>query len=383
MREALAERQIALRNAPAPRARPAVPHPGPQRDGLIDRRLARLLGGVLWMYDLSGGLRIRKAHRRLSTRRRARAHAHVATRRARVRVPLLRRASRRRAPHARDRAHRGRARRGGGEPRAAVGMLKEPSGRVAGVQIESDGRIVDVRARVVVNAGGVWADEVRALDEGAHPASLRPAKGVHITVPWEKVRNEIAMVVPVPRRPPVRVRGPVGQPHLHRHHRHRLRRTARRPAAARPTTSRTCSRAVNGAIVEPITGADVIATWAGLRPLLRTGEDERTADLSRRHGIRVSGAASSRSPAASSRRTGRWPRTPSTRSTSCSTAGTGTAARSGCSWWVQPATRSRPRAGPRSWRTSRGGTAPRRVWCRACSPGTPRWPSRSCRGCRT
>ena len=47
---------------------------------------------------------------------------------------------------------------------------------------------------------------------------------------------------------------------------------------------------MNRAIVEPITEADVIASWAGLRPLLRTGEDERTADLSRRHGIRVSGA---------------------------------------------------------------------------------------------
>jgi glycerol-3-phosphate dehydrogenase len=47
---------------------------------------------------------------------------------------------------------------------------------------------------------------------------------------------------------------------------------------------------VNRAILEPLTEADVVGTWAGLRPLLRTGHDERTADLSRRHGIRVSGA---------------------------------------------------------------------------------------------
>ena len=54
-----------------------------------------------------------------------------------------------------------------------VAMLKGPSGRVAGVQIDADGRMVDVRAPVVVNADGVWSDEVRALDEGVHPASLR------------------------------------------------------------------------------------------------------------------------------------------------------------------------------------------------------------------
>ena len=60
MREALAERQIALRNAPhlvhvLPFLIPIL-----TRDGLIDRRIARLLGGALWMYDLSGGLRIRR-----------------------------------------------------------------------------------------------------------------------------------------------------------------------------------------------------------------------------------------------------------------------------------------------------------------------------------
>src|SRR5690606_13968642 len=49
-----------------------------------------------------------------------------------------------------------------------------------------------------VNACGVWSDDVRALDEGADPASIRPAKGVHITVPWSLVRNRIAVVVPVP-----------------------------------------------------------------------------------------------------------------------------------------------------------------------------------------
>src|SRR5438874_1071893 len=46
---------------------------------------------------------------------------------------------------------------------------------------------------------GVWADDVRALDEGTHPQSLRPAKGIHITVPWSKVRNDIAVVIPVPK----------------------------------------------------------------------------------------------------------------------------------------------------------------------------------------
>jgi len=289
VREALAERQIALRNAPhlvhvLPFLIPVL-----TRDGLIDRRIARLLGGALWMYDLSGGLRIKKAHRRLS---RDDALARVPTLLpdalasaylffdaqaddARLTLAIARTA----VEHGAVAVNHA----------PAVAMVKSPSGRIAGVQIDADGRIIDVRARVVVNAGGVWADEVRALDEGTHPASLRPAKGVHITVPWDRVRNEIAMVVPVPgdRRSIFVV--PWGA--------HTYIGTTDTDYDG-PLDDPRCTAddvayllgAVNRALIDPLTEADVVATWAGLRPLLRTGEDERTADLSRRHGIRVSGA---------------------------------------------------------------------------------------------
>ena len=71
-------------------------------------------------------------------------------------------------------------------------------------------RRIDVRASVVVNAAGVWADEIRTLEDGHDADSIRPAKGIHITVPWEKVRNDIAVVIPVPRRQAQPVRRAVG-----------------------------------------------------------------------------------------------------------------------------------------------------------------------------
>ena len=61
------------------------------RDGLIDRRIARALGAAMWMYDLTGGLRIGKRHKRISTRRGAPPHADAAARQRRRRVHLLRR----------------------------------------------------------------------------------------------------------------------------------------------------------------------------------------------------------------------------------------------------------------------------------------------------
>jgi glycerol-3-phosphate dehydrogenase len=48
-------------------------------------------------------------------------------------------------------------------------------------------------------------------------------------------------------------------------------------------------RAVNASLVEPLGAHDVLATWAGLRPLVKDASSSRTADLSRRHRVTVSG----------------------------------------------------------------------------------------------
>ena len=152
---------------------------------------------------------------------------------------------------------------------------------------------LEVRARVVVNATGVWADDVRALDEAAHPHSLRPAKGIHVTVPRSKLPADIAAVIPVPKdRRSIFVvpwpdgddvylgttdtdwDGPLDDP------------------ACLPEDVDYVLDAANGVTTEPLGRHDVTGVWAGLRPLLAPAGghhvSERTADLSRRHTVRVS-----------------------------------------------------------------------------------------------
>ncbi len=168
---------------------------------------------------------------------------------------------------------------------ALRGVVKD-RGRVVGARVEADGEELVVRTRSVVNAAGVWSDDVRALDEGEHPGSIRPAKGIHITLPWAKVRNDIAAIVPVagdhrsvfvvPWGDTTYVGttdtdydGPLDDP---------------------PCTTADVDYllgALNGVTDEQVTRSDVIGTWAGLRPLLRSGRSTRTADLSRRHAVRV------------------------------------------------------------------------------------------------
>jgi len=63
--EALHERQRLRRNAPHLVKLLPFMIPVLNKDGVIPRRVARALGSAMWMYDLTGGFRIGKFHRRL------------------------------------------------------------------------------------------------------------------------------------------------------------------------------------------------------------------------------------------------------------------------------------------------------------------------------
>jgi glycerol-3-phosphate dehydrogenase len=285
--ENLKERQLALENAPhLVRVLPFL-IPILTRDGLIDRRIARAMGAAMWMYDLVGGMRIRKRHERITADE---ALTHMPTLRrdnvasayiyydcraddARLTLAIARTAAQQGAAVAND--------------TRVVNLLKDADGTVRGARVQADGAEIDVRAGVVVNATGVWSDDLRTMDEGSHPQSIRPAKGIHITVPWSKVRNDIAAILPVPKdkrsvfvipwgdttyigTTDTDYDGPLDDPQC---------------------TSDDVEyllRALNFASEEPVGPADVIGAWAGLRPLLRSAASERTADLSRRHGVQVS-----------------------------------------------------------------------------------------------
>jgi len=286
--ENLYERQVILRNAPhLVRVLPFL-IPVLSRDGLINPKIARALGWALWLYDLTGGARVGKLHKRIDKEQ---ALAHMPTMPAdklagaylyydaqtddaRLTLTIVRTA----AEHGAVIANR----------TGLIGLVKDTAGRVRGATVVADGKEMEISARVVVNAAGVWADDVRALDESTHPDSIRPAKGIHITVPWGKVRNDIAAIVPVPKdkrsifvvpwgdftyigTTDTDYDGPLDDPQC----------TADDIAYLVDAT--------NLVLRDPITKDDIVGTWAGLRPLVKGGSvGEKTADLSRRHAVRTS-----------------------------------------------------------------------------------------------
>ena len=300
--EALYERQRLLRNAPhLVRTLPFM-IPVMTRDGVVSRKIARALGSALWMYDLTGGWRVGKLHRRLRAKT---ALAHMPTMNAeklssaylyfdaeaddaRLTLAIIRSAIDRGAAIANY---------------CAVNALKkDASGTVIGATVcAHEGETFDIAARVVVNATGVWGDSMRRMDVGGDTTTIRPAKGIHITVPWELVRNDIAVVIPVPGDK----RSLFVVPHMpngdgtYRYTYVGTTDTDYQGSIDDPQCTQEdidyCLRALNKAVSgggRAITRDDVIGTWAGLRPLVATQDGEkvkgRTADLSRRHKVIVS-----------------------------------------------------------------------------------------------
>jgi glycerol-3-phosphate dehydrogenase len=289
--EALHERQRLRRNAPhLVRILPFM-IPILTRDGVVSRKIARLMGSSMWMYDLTGGWRIGKFHRRLN---RDEAFAHLPT------MPKDRLASaylyydataddaRLCLTVARTAAAHGAVVANGC---TVVEISRDSAGQATGVVIEAEGRRISIGATVVVNAAGVWSDDVRALAEATHPDSIRPAKGVHITVPWHKVRNDIAVVIPVPKDKRSLFVVPWG-PLPDGTFQHTYVGTTDTDYQG-PVDDPQCTkddidyvlRALNASVTTGVTADDITGVWAGLRPLVKTGGSARTADLSRRHRV--------------------------------------------------------------------------------------------------
>jgi glycerol-3-phosphate dehydrogenase len=180
-----------------------------------------------------------------------------------------------------------------------VGFVHDADGRVAGATVDTGAGTVDVRARVVVNAAGVWADEVRAFDHrgtgsNAVTHTIRPAKGVHLTVPWRLVRNDVAAVIPVPGDKRslfvvpwgARTDGTFDHTYVGTTDTDYDGRLDDPPCTADDIAY--VLRALNAAVTTDVATDDVTGVWAGLRPLVRDeSASGRTADLSRRHRVTV------------------------------------------------------------------------------------------------
>ncbi|MBK1878143.1 glycerol-3-phosphate dehydrogenase/oxidase [Pelagicoccus mobilis] len=169
-----------------------------------------------------------------------------------------------------------------------TGLIKEDD-TVRGVQAEcqESGKQIEVRADCVVNATGTFVDGLRQIDDPSCHAIVSLSQGIHIVLPKSFLPTDSAIMIPktadgrvlfaVPWHDRVVV-GTTDTP---------LKQNSLEPRALEEERAFIMEHAQQYLTNDP-TPDDVLSIYAGLRPLVKAGNSEDTASLSRDHTILVS-----------------------------------------------------------------------------------------------
>jgi glycerol-3-phosphate dehydrogenase len=166
-------------------------------------------------------------------------------------------------------------------------LLRDASGKISGVVVNDleGGGTIEAKAKVVINATGPWSDEVRAL--ASEPGILKPTKGIHIVIDAARLPVKHALMMSSPRDKRAVFCIPWG-----------LGRTVvgttdtffdGSPDSVQPTKQDVDYLLETANSYFPsatLVTDDVLATWSGLRPLLKPDdESEGASAVSREHEI--------------------------------------------------------------------------------------------------
>jgi glycerol-3-phosphate dehydrogenase len=163
-----------------------------------------------------------------------------------------------------------------------TGFLRE-NDSIVGVFAEDleTGQKLQIRAREVINAAGVWTDEIQQMVGGRGQFQVRASKGVHLVVPRNRINSATGIITRTEKSLLFII--PWGS--------HWIIGTTdtdwsldlAHPAASQTDIDYLLEHA-NSLLADPLTREDVVGVYAGLRPLL-SGESDSTSKLSREHAV--------------------------------------------------------------------------------------------------
>jgi glycerol-3-phosphate dehydrogenase len=169
-----------------------------------------------------------------------------------------------------------------------TGLTKSPDGFVDGVVVRDleEQRELWIGARVVINATGPFADQVRRLADADAPPLIAPSQGIHLVFDRSFLPVDSAIMVPHTRDGRVMFAIPW--------HRHTVVGTTDTPIREVTLEPKPFDQEV-AFILETAaqylhkapSRADVLSVFVGIRPLVRSGDGRLTAALSRDHTIHI------------------------------------------------------------------------------------------------
>lgn len=172
---------------------------------------------------------------------------------------------------------------------AAVTALTQSAGRATGGVVRDGitGRDVAVHARVIVSAAGPWTDALEALEGGGPGHAVLGSAGVHVAVSRERVGNRKAVTLVAPQDGRVMFVLPADT--------HTIIGTTETPARRGPDEIRATREEVRYLLeacnanfpAAQLRDDDVVAAWAGIRPLAATLAEGDAGSASREHTIAI------------------------------------------------------------------------------------------------
>ena len=165
-----------------------------------------------------------------------------------------------------------------------TGILRTDD-RVSGVVVKclETGQKFNVSCGTVVNATGVWSDDIEAY-AGTNRSRVRASKGIHLLIPRNRINLQSGLILRT--RESVLFVIPWDQ--------HWIVGTTdtdwnldRAPPAASEKDINYLLSTLNNVLNTPLHSGDVVGVYAGLRPLL-AGESDQTSELSREHAVSIS-----------------------------------------------------------------------------------------------
>jgi len=174
---------------------------------------------------------------------------------------------------------------------AATAVDRDDNGTVCGLRLTAEENAkqsaITVNTRCVINATGAWADRLQKQSATDHPLTIRPLRGSHLVIPWHKlpVTCAVSLMHPDDRRPVfafpwagATVLGTTDLEHV--------KDLNEEPAITGGEVNyllQIATRLFPGATIER---ADVLSTWAGVRPVVTDGGGKAPSRENREHAIR-------------------------------------------------------------------------------------------------
>ena len=167
--------------------------------------------------------------------------------------------------------------------RAAVVSLIQEFGRVIGAVVRDTetGEEIPVRARCVMSAAGPWTNEVLGMVGKDAKATVRRSRGVHLVVRGAAIPAGYALIARTPSS--VLFLLPWGHVWLVGTTDDDWDGDLAEPSVTRADVDYLLTQA-NRWLRDPLTDADVVGTYVGIRPLVADGSSD-TTQVSREHAI--------------------------------------------------------------------------------------------------